>query len=102
MLKRPVSFRMRHLISCVLITVSACICSTFLVLILFNRQINDIKKKDYLTKMNLAVNDLDVQREIMESISYTVKITPCYREFYASRNAYYDLDIIEDIPKFQT
>ena len=102
MLKRPVSFRMRHLISCVLITVSACICSTFLVLILFNRQINDIKKKDYLTKMNLAVNDLDVQREIMESISYTVKITPCYREFYASRNAYYDLDIIEDITKFQT
>ncbi len=102
MFKKPVSFRMRHLISCVLITASACICISFLVLILFNRQINDIKEKDYLTKMNLAANDLDVQQEIMESISYMVKITPCYREFYASRNAYYDLDIIEDITKFQT
>lgn len=101
MLKKPVSFRMRHLISCVLITASACICISFLVLVLFNRQISDIKEKDYLTKMKLAANDLDVQQEIMESISYMVKITPCYREFYAARNAYYDLDIIEDMTKFQ-
>ena len=101
MFKKNVSFRVRHLISYVIITASACICISLLVLILFNIHINDIKKKDYLAKMTLAVNDLDTQQEILESISYKVKITPCYRSFYASRNAYYDLDIIEDITKFQ-
>lgn len=99
--KRTISFRIRHLISYVIITASACICIGLMVLMLFNTYINDVKEKDYLAKMTLAVNDLDTQQEILESISYKVKITPCYRSFYASRNAYYDLDIIEDITKFQ-
>lgn len=101
MFAKTVSLRARHLLSYVSITASACMCIGFLVLALFNVQINDISQKDYLAKMTLAVNDLDTQQEILESISYKVKISPYYRPFYASRNAYYELEIIEDIEKFQ-
>lgn len=101
MIKKTVSLRVRHLISYVSITAITCMVIGSFVLVLFNIEVNSISKRDYRARMTLAVNDLDRQQEILESISHKVKISPFYRPFYAARNAYYEIEIVEDIAKFQ-
>ena len=101
MFTKTLKFRTRHIISYVSIIVITCLLIGLLVLVMFNIEVNSISLRDYRAKMTLAVNDLDTQREILELVSFYIRISPYYRPFYTERNPFYELDIINDIAKYQ-
>lgn len=98
---KKISLRSRHFVSYMGLAVCACTLIGFLVL---NHSISVFHSsvlEDYRVKMALAAEDLQTQQAILENISYKVRTTPCYRPFFTQRNAYYEVEAVEDIAKYQ-
>lgn len=92
---------MRHLMSFMSITVCACMIIGLLVLSHSLSEISAASLQDHRAKMALAANDLEIQQEILETISYKVRTSPLYRPFFTGRNAYYEREVVQDVAKYQ-
>lgn len=95
------SMRLRYFSSYLGIVFCACMLIGLLVLSRAINEINEASRIDYQEKMALAADELQMQQEILENISYRVKSSAIYRPFFASRNPYYEIEIVEDIAKFK-
>lgn len=95
------SMRTRYFGSYLGIVLFACILIGLLGLGHATREINDVSVMDYKEKMRLTVDELELQQEIMENISYRIKGSAMYRPFFIYRNAYYEVEIVDDFKKFK-
>lgn len=99
--RRETSMRVRYFSSYMGIVLSACMLIGLLALNHSVNEINLVSRNDYYEKMALAAEEMEQQQEILENISYRVKISPMYRPFFTYRNAYYEVEIVDDIAKFK-
>lgn len=95
------SMKLRYFRSHLGIVFCACILIGLFVLSYAMNEINDASWDDYREKLSLAAEELQVQQEILENVSYRVKSSAIYRPFFTSRNPYYEIEIVDDIDKFK-
>lgn len=98
---KSISLRTRYLISYIGITACTCVVIGLLVMLHFSSEMYTAAMQDYQAKLTLAANDMQVQQDILMNITHRVKTSPQYRPFFTSRNAYYEVDIVEDIAKYE-
>lgn len=70
------------------------LCSTFV-------NLKTIYREENQRRLSLMSSDLAFQIKGMEDISNEIAINHMYRPSYISRNPYYELDMLEDLAKFQ-
>lgn len=95
------SMRMRYFASYIGIVFCACVLIGVLALSRAIHEINSASVAEYQGKMALAAEELEIQQEIFENISYRIKASTMYRPFFTYRNAYYETEIVQDIRKFK-
>lgn len=93
--------RARYFTSYIGIVLCACVLIGLLGLSRAITEINTASLADYQEKMVLAAEELESQQEILENISYRVRSSTMYRPFFTYRNAYYEVEIVEDIEKYK-
>lgn len=65
------------------------------------KEINTASWNNYQEKMDLIANELQIEQEIFENISYRVKSSAYYRPFFVQRSPYYETTLVDDIAKFK-
>ncbi|HML47208.1 MAG TPA: hypothetical protein PKE04_10725, partial [Clostridia bacterium] len=95
------SIRSSYLVSYIGLATLACIVSGLLFFALSVAELKTVTLEEQRARLNLVAEDLDNQLEIFREIGARVKTSIVYRPFYAQRNAFYEMDVIDDFAKYK-